>query len=197
MVGLLWDAGDVTAAIELEALWCELAVRCPFSLFCGYERPASMSPAELDAFATVCEQHSALVAGAPLVEATEVLPRFARSAHAPRRARQLLTEILDGWALAELVDDGCMILTELATNAILHANSDFTVAVTRRHDGVRLEVGDTSSVPPAVADTDSREVGGRGLHIVAGLAAAWGCDLVSGGKIVWADLDATTAVRRP
>src|SRR3954471_8040608 len=36
MVALLWEAGDVTSAIELEALWNELATHVPFSLYCAY-----------------------------------------------------------------------------------------------------------------------------------------------------------------
>src|ERR1700733_772650 len=36
MVAVLWDAGQVTLALELEALWNDLAARMPFSLLCGY-----------------------------------------------------------------------------------------------------------------------------------------------------------------
>src|SRR4051794_19194705 len=36
MVAILWEAGNVGAAIELEALWNDLAVREPFRLFCAY-----------------------------------------------------------------------------------------------------------------------------------------------------------------
>jgi hypothetical protein len=36
MVALLWDAGQVALAIELEGLWNGLDARLPFSLLCGY-----------------------------------------------------------------------------------------------------------------------------------------------------------------
>lgn len=38
-VARLWEAGAVSAALEVEAMWSELAERYPFALLCGY--PAS------------------------------------------------------------------------------------------------------------------------------------------------------------
>lgn len=36
VVAVLWDEGNVTAAIALEDLWNDLSSRYPFSLFCAY-----------------------------------------------------------------------------------------------------------------------------------------------------------------
>jgi len=36
MVAVLWDAGLVNAAVQLEEMWDELGLRHSFSLFCGY-----------------------------------------------------------------------------------------------------------------------------------------------------------------
>jgi hypothetical protein len=36
LVALLWEAGDVTGALEVERLWDSLAETMPFSLFCAY-----------------------------------------------------------------------------------------------------------------------------------------------------------------
>ena len=38
VVALLWAAGQVNAALELEGLWNDLGREIPFSLFCGYPR---------------------------------------------------------------------------------------------------------------------------------------------------------------
>ncbi len=58
MVALLWDAGDVLAAIELECLWNDLRRELPFSLFCAY-RAASVAGSELTtALHDVCSLHS-------------------------------------------------------------------------------------------------------------------------------------------
>lgn len=56
MVGLLWQEGNVAAAIALEDLWNDLATRYPFSLFCAYPMPASDT--DTKAFRTICGQHS-------------------------------------------------------------------------------------------------------------------------------------------
>lgn len=191
MVGLLWDAGNVSAAIELEDLWCGLTRRLPFSLFCGYDCSAPVGTAGLDAFAEVCDRHSAVIAAAPAMNDAEITRRFPRSPHAPRAARRFLAETLHGWDQARLVDDGALVVGELATNAVLHAQSDFSVGVSRHSGGVRLVVGDTSPAPPRVREVDVGTIGGRGLRLVAGLAAAWGHYRVAGGKVVWVDLGAS------
>jgi hypothetical protein len=63
MVSLLWDAGLVNAAIEVEALWNELGHQYPFSLLCAYPaRPVSCGH-HLDALAEVCRIHTEVIGG--------------------------------------------------------------------------------------------------------------------------------------
>ena len=57
MVALLWAAGDVTAALELEDRWNELARSRTFSLFCAYPLRDVAGSAD---FGQVCERHSAV-----------------------------------------------------------------------------------------------------------------------------------------
>jgi anti-sigma regulatory factor (Ser/Thr protein kinase) len=82
-----------------------------------------------------------------------------------------------------------LIVSELATNAIVHAATSFTVAVQRTTGSVRLEVRDQSDVELAPADTapPPSELHGRGLFIVTQLASAWGVTPAAGerGKTVW------------
>jgi hypothetical protein len=61
IVALLWNAGHVTAAIELEALWNALASQLSFSLFCAYPTETIAGADHLDAFTEVCRLHSAVV----------------------------------------------------------------------------------------------------------------------------------------
>jgi hypothetical protein len=58
MVAVLWDEGNVTAAIALEDLWNDLATRYPFSLFCAYPMRALKADASTEGFRTICGQHS-------------------------------------------------------------------------------------------------------------------------------------------
>ncbi len=60
MVALLWDAGQVSAAIELEALWNELGALLSFSLVCGYPVQSVSGDGHADALHQVCGLHSAI-----------------------------------------------------------------------------------------------------------------------------------------
>jgi hypothetical protein len=69
MVALLWNAGHPQAAIELEALWNELAGRLPFSLLCGYPAPAVSATGQAGALQEVCDLHEAALGVPPGAEA--------------------------------------------------------------------------------------------------------------------------------
>lgn len=188
MVSLLWEAGEVAAAIEVEELWERLASRVPFSLVCGYESPPAFSDADMDAFDEICRHHSVVLGGAPSSKNAEQSRRFARSTAAPRAARRYVTETLRGWELDALVNDAVLAVSELATNAVTHAGSDFAVGLSRHRDGVRIDVSDASPAAPLLQDGGVSKVGGRGLRMVAAVSADWGHRAIDGGKLVWAEL---------
>jgi hypothetical protein len=58
MVAVLWDEGNVAAAIALEDLWNDLATEYPFSLFCAYPMRAFDADTSSERFRRVCGQHS-------------------------------------------------------------------------------------------------------------------------------------------
>jgi len=65
MVSLLWDAGLVNAAIEVEEMWNELGRQYPFSLICAYPaRPVTCSH-YLDALTEVCRAHTEVTGSPP------------------------------------------------------------------------------------------------------------------------------------
>jgi MEDS: MEthanogen/methylotroph, DcmR Sensory domain len=57
MVAVLWEAGLVDAAIEVEALWNEMAKRYSFSLLCAYPLASVLGDEHTDALAQVCGAH--------------------------------------------------------------------------------------------------------------------------------------------
>ncbi len=61
MVALLWEAGLVSAAIDVEAMWNELATHYSFSLLCAYPAAAVSDAAHADALEQVCAAHSAVL----------------------------------------------------------------------------------------------------------------------------------------
>lgn len=65
MVALLWDFGQVNAAIEVEAMWNELGSQYPFSLLCAYPADSVQAEEYQDALAEVCRVHSAVAGDLP------------------------------------------------------------------------------------------------------------------------------------
>lgn len=194
MVAVLWEAGDVVAAIELEKAWNELAFELSFALVCGYRSESVLSDADADAMAEMCHLHSSVVnlptrRSAVAAAGAEVSARFDPEHDAPRAARRFVTDVLRRWGHGlPLVEDAQLVATELATNAVVHARSQFRLAVRPHGSGVRLSVGDDSSATPTMQEPDPLSTSGRGLYLVATIAAQWGVEPTPGGKTVWAEL---------
>jgi hypothetical protein len=175
MVMLLWEGDDAGGALELESLWNELGEREPFSLLCGYRDDAVSDPELAEAFAGVCDAHA------------EVSRQFPANGQSPRAVRRFLEQSLAGSRHAPaLLHDALIVVSELATNAVMHAASAFTVGVGRTPSVLRLAVTDGSAVAPTVRDVSDGS--GNGIRMTAMLAADWGVDRTPGGKTVWAEL---------
>ena len=74
VVALLWAAGHVNAALELEGFWNELGREIPFSLYCGYPRQLVEGSQHHGAVSEVCRLHSAVVRGPGASEARGPVP---------------------------------------------------------------------------------------------------------------------------
>ncbi len=89
----------------------------------------------------------------------------------------------------DLVDAAELGVSELVTNAILHADPPIVVRLGGTSAHPRVEVHDSSVVPPSVRDmTDGARLMatiGRGLGIVAMYSIAWGAEVSPQGKLVW------------
>lgn len=117
-----------------------------------------------------------------------------------RRARQLVAETLGGWGLAHLADDVALAVSELVSNAVLHAHTDVELVLERMGDGVRAEVRDQSEHEvslPWQGDGDERSpddhleaeaMTGRGLLVVGSVVDAWGIATNGTGKTVWLEV---------
>ena len=188
MVALLWEAGNVTGAIELETLWNGLGAEVPFSLFCSYPAHLMSGTDAADAFARVCHLHTDVVAGASRAVGSEVTRRLPGTRESVRLARSFVAETLRGWGHGHVVDDAVLVVSELATNAVVHVGRDFTVTLSSGTSTVRIAVTDSSHESPQLRDSRSTTPGGHGLHLVRALATSCGHDRVEGGKVVWAEL---------
>src|SRR5581483_7199722 len=184
-----WFRCSGTSAMELEQLWNTLAEKIGFSLVCGYRQGAFDDAAAGDRFDRVCRVHSGVIGGAPGVESLQLTRRLPCSKGAPRLARRFVADVLRHWGRHELVDDAILVIGELSTNAVVHAESDMTVGISRIGDGVRLVVTDAAGAPPIAQHLVSSDaLGGRGLAMVETIARRCGHFFVAGGKVCWAEV---------
>ncbi|MFE2744326.1 ATP-binding protein [Streptomyces scopuliridis] len=115
---------------------------------------------------------------------------------ARRRASRLVTQ----WGHPELAWSTALVVSELATNALLHGSLRdrlFQVRTTLRPKTLRIEVSDPRGERlPSLRIAEDDECFGRGLHIVTQLADRWGTQPRSVGKTVYAELDVQTGTAR-
>ncbi len=104
------------------------------------------------------------------------------------RARTLTRERLEESCSRDTLDTVALLVTELVTNAILHARTPLLLTLESRPDHVRICVEDRSNDQPAVRSYESDAVTGRGLALVEQLASTWGVDTTPSGKVVWCEV---------
>lgn len=106
-------------------------------------------------------------------------------------ARRFVADLLLEQRLPALVDDVMLVVSELATNAILHAETSFDVTLQSVDGLVLLEIRDGSPRAPVQSRRAMLGIHGRGIAIVMALSRDWGVTLdTDGGKTVWASFDA-------
>ncbi len=103
-------------------------------------------------------------------------------------ARRFLRDTLRDWDAATYTDTAELVLTELVTNAILHAKTDIVVRVDLSSDVLRLEVVDHSLRQPIARHYSAEATTGRGLALVDALTRRWGVEPEQAGKTVWAEM---------
>jgi anti-sigma regulatory factor (Ser/Thr protein kinase) len=200
MVTLLWDSGQVAAALELELLWNDLGSRLPFSLLCGYPTRLVAGEDYADDLAEVRDLHSALIGYLPgrpddatvpyqHVPAVRTFPRAAESA---RAARHFVFDALSQREDQTLAVDAAIVTAELAANAVVHARSAFTVTVSQSGTGVRISVRDAAPLPAATGHARLAVSRGHGLWVVGQVADNWAVEPLPDGKVVWAELAASS-----
>ncbi|MFC7913077.1 SpoIIE family protein phosphatase [Streptomyces sp. NPDC057386] len=129
---------------------------------------------------------------------------------APGTARDLVRAALREWAAEpatpgarlltdRLAEDAILVVSELVTNAVVHAGTDvgllcrlepaghIVVEVSDQHPTRAPRDSGTGRTAPAAPAYDTPEYG-RGLRLVATLAESWGITYRRGAKTVWARL---------
>lgn len=104
------------------------------------------------------------------------------------RARRFLGENLTTWGAPSFEDDARVVITELVTNAVLHARTAVAVSVALGNGRLRIEVRDGSAREPVCRHHSATATTGRGLSLIGQLSDDWGVEPRDNGKVVWAEL---------
>ena len=120
-----------------------------------------------------------------MIEPTTQERRFAPTLGAIRAAREFVVEAA-GDGDEDHAAALALVVSELASNAVLHARTPFVVRVRSASSGVHIAVFDRDGNQPARKDSEAEAVTGRGLAIVESLAREWGVQHEGNGKWVWA-----------
>ena len=111
---------------------------------------------------------------------------------AARVGRHFVEEQVHQRSAENLLDDVALVAAELLANAGQHGAPPIVVCVTGANNRLRLEVRDASPRSPVRPTHSLSNMTGRGLSLVEAVTTRWGVDREpSGGKVVWAEFDAT------
>lgn len=106
-----------------------------------------------------------------------------------RAARDLVLEILSGIGRDDLVDAATLLVSELVTNAIVHARTPIDLEITAGAGGLRVAVHDHSATLPTQRHYGRGATTGRGLALLELIADRHGADSdATDGKTVWFEL---------
>ncbi|HYH51348.1 MAG TPA: response regulator [Acidimicrobiia bacterium] len=106
-----------------------------------------------------------------------------------RLARDFLSAHCARWGCDDILEDGQLVVSELVTNAVVHAGQRCELGIVFRNGWLRVEVRDRGTGGPEVQAPSEGSEHGRGLLLVSAMTKAWGVEpLAAGGKVVWAEL---------
>ena len=103
---------------------------------------------------------------------------------AAAEARRQVRAAIAAWKPPVDADVAVLLTSELVTNAVKHSAA-VTLGVRCTRDRLRVDVHDTSPLPPVLMDVTAEDEAGRGLALVAALSTEWGSYRTPMGKVVY------------
>lgn len=95
------------------------------------------------------------------------------------------------WAAPAVdADTVALLVSEVATNALVHGAGKVRVRVRPTDTGLRVEVHDEAATLPARRQATPLDEGGRGIALVDAMSASWGAETTPDGKTVWFEVAA-------
>ncbi|MHB1854267.1 MAG: ATP-binding protein, partial [Acidimicrobiales bacterium] len=126
---------------------------------------------------------------------SEARSRLAAEVQSARSARRFVESTLAEWDTSEPTEVVKLLVSELVTNAVLHARSEAEVVVQLRPSSIRVEVLDRSPDLPVVRQVEPEATSGRGMALVSTYASAWGTRRLPQGKAVWFEVPRSAVSR--
>ncbi|MGH6655529.1 MAG: ATP-binding protein, partial [Actinocrinis sp.] len=103
-------------------------------------------------------------------------------------ARAFASGVLRSWHVGEdLCDAGVLAVSELVANAAIHGRPPVRLRLRRTDRRLIVDVSDGDDHLPRRRLADDTDEDGRGIGIVAALAASWGARQLGDGKSVWCE----------
>ena len=128
--------------------------------------------------------------------ARKLVAEFAVECASPGRARRLVLNVLAEWGCGpDLLQDAAVVVSELTTNAVLHAASSFSLVVTLEDLLLRIAVHDARPLSATVHRGGLSPQPTHGLGLVEALSLRWGAEGTAQGKAVWAELRAVNELQ--
>ena len=105
-------------------------------------------------------------------------------------ARRFTTDAIIDLGAEESAGEAQLLVSELATNAVIHARSPIRLTVLREGDCLRVEVRDDDPQVPRIPERmpPVSATGGRGILLVDAMATDWGVNSNEKGKTIWFEL---------
>ncbi|MFF1324941.1 MULTISPECIES: SpoIIE family protein phosphatase [Streptomyces] len=119
---------------------------------------------------------------APLAAATVELPAEASSVPA---GRSFVVDNLTTWDCASAADDARLLVSEILTNAVQHAEGPLVLHLRRTTTELAIEISDLSPHLPQPRLAAQDDESGRGLILVDAVADSWGVRPDERGKTTW------------
>jgi anti-sigma regulatory factor (Ser/Thr protein kinase) len=107
-------------------------------------------------------------------------------------ARRFVHDTLAAWQVDDDVADTAMLcVSELVTNAIIHAVAGCEVGLVLHHDILTIRVSDGGTDAPGSGGSSGDPLAshGRGLRLVEMVTSRWGAEPDEAGMTVWCELD--------
>ena len=108
------------------------------------------------------------------------------------RIRRFAVETSRSTAPAVDADTVALLVSEIATNALVHGAGRVRVRVRPTSGGLRVEVHDEDTTLPFHRRATPMDEGGRGIALVDALSSGWGAETTADGKTVWFEVAAAS-----